>query len=189
MSDQYQSWNEEQLCEEEYFKGSVKPSCCSSPGEQYNVCAGAVAQWCLGDPRLTWGLWSPQLCHSVEALGLLPTRIMPQFWQCVCSVFWALLERVPSSPLVHKDPIVEPWPGYLIRLRQKQPPRWAMTLWQLFSYECDLALFSFWRPSVFQQPVIFLGADVTHPPAGDGKKPSIAAVSFIKFTWYFCHLG
>ncbi|TRY78962.1 hypothetical protein DNTS_014719 [Danionella cerebrum] len=31
------------------------------------------------------------------------------------------------------------------------------------------------RPSVFQQPVIFLGADVTHPPAGDGKKPSIAA--------------
>lgn len=33
------------------------------------------------------------------------------------------------------------------------------------------------RPVVFQQPVIFLGADVTHPPAGDGKKPSIAAVS------------
>ncbi|XP_032815439.1 protein argonaute-2 isoform X2 [Petromyzon marinus] len=32
------------------------------------------------------------------------------------------------------------------------------------------------RPAVFQQPVIFLGADVTHPPAGDGKKPSIAAV-------------
>nr|XP_023835711.1 protein argonaute-3-like [Salvelinus alpinus] len=31
------------------------------------------------------------------------------------------------------------------------------------------------RPSVFQQPIIFLGADVTHPPAGDGKKPSIAA--------------
>ena len=35
------------------------------------------------------------------------------------------------------------------------------------------------RPSVFQQPVIFLGADVTHPPAGDGKKPSIAAVSIM----------
>uniref|UniRef100_A0A3P9NUX8 Protein argonaute-3-like n=1 Tax=Poecilia reticulata TaxID=8081 RepID=A0A3P9NUX8_POERE len=32
------------------------------------------------------------------------------------------------------------------------------------------------KPSVFQQPIIFLGADVTHPPAGDGKKPSIAAV-------------
>ncbi|XP_013856459.1 protein argonaute-3, partial [Austrofundulus limnaeus] len=32
------------------------------------------------------------------------------------------------------------------------------------------------RPSVFQQPIIFLGADVTHPPAGDGKKPSLAAV-------------
>lgn len=37
-------------------------------------------------------------------------------------------------------------------------------------------IFIFFRPSVFQQPVIFLGADVTHPPAGDGKKPSIAAV-------------
>ena len=32
------------------------------------------------------------------------------------------------------------------------------------------------RPKVFEEPVIFLGADVTHPPAGDNKKPSIAAV-------------
>ncbi|CAG0893312.1 unnamed protein product [Cyprideis torosa] len=32
------------------------------------------------------------------------------------------------------------------------------------------------RPRVFNEPVIFLGADVTHPPAGDSKKPSIAAV-------------
>jgi eukaryotic translation initiation factor 2C len=32
------------------------------------------------------------------------------------------------------------------------------------------------RPKVFQEPVIFFGADVTHPPAGDGRKPSIAAV-------------
>ncbi|XP_033109683.1 protein argonaute-2-like isoform X1 [Anneissia japonica] len=32
------------------------------------------------------------------------------------------------------------------------------------------------RPAIFQEPVIFLGADVTHPPAGDEKKPSIAAV-------------
>jgi eukaryotic translation initiation factor 2C len=32
------------------------------------------------------------------------------------------------------------------------------------------------RPQVFREPVIFLGADVTHPPAGDTSKPSIAAV-------------
>lgn len=45
---------------------------------------------------------------------------------------------------------------------------------------------SWFRPSVFQQPVIFLGADVTHPPAGDGKKPSIAAVrlTILYFLFY-----
>ncbi|KRZ04635.1 Protein argonaute-2 [Trichinella zimbabwensis] len=32
------------------------------------------------------------------------------------------------------------------------------------------------RPKVFNEPVIFMGADITHPPAGDGRKPSIAAV-------------
>jgi eukaryotic translation initiation factor 2C len=32
------------------------------------------------------------------------------------------------------------------------------------------------RPAVFQSPVIFMGADVTHPPAGDDRKPSIAAL-------------
>lgn len=32
------------------------------------------------------------------------------------------------------------------------------------------------RPKVFNEPVIFFGCDVTHPPAGDNKKPSIAAV-------------
>jgi len=32
------------------------------------------------------------------------------------------------------------------------------------------------RPKVLNEPVIFLGADVTHPPAGDKKMPSIAAL-------------
>uniref|UniRef100_A0A1I8HLT8 Protein argonaute-2 n=1 Tax=Macrostomum lignano TaxID=282301 RepID=A0A1I8HLT8_9PLAT len=32
------------------------------------------------------------------------------------------------------------------------------------------------RPGVFREPVIFMGGDVTHPPAGDRSKPSIAAV-------------
>ena len=32
------------------------------------------------------------------------------------------------------------------------------------------------RPSLFKEPVMFLGATVTHPPAGDSRKPSIAAL-------------
>ncbi|VDP17098.1 unnamed protein product, partial [Onchocerca flexuosa] len=32
------------------------------------------------------------------------------------------------------------------------------------------------RPRIFTEPVIFLGCDITHPPAGDSRKPSIAAV-------------
>lgn len=32
------------------------------------------------------------------------------------------------------------------------------------------------RPNVFREPVIFMGADVTHPPASDRTKPSIAAI-------------
>ena len=32
------------------------------------------------------------------------------------------------------------------------------------------------RPQLFREPVIFMGATVTHPPAGDNKKPSIAAL-------------
>lgn len=51
----------------------------------------------------------------------------------------------------------------------------CVKLYLFLIYICYVHAYS--RPVVFQQPVIFLGADVTHPPAGDGKKPSIAAVS------------
>ncbi|EFP03408.1 hypothetical protein CRE_09584 [Caenorhabditis remanei] len=32
------------------------------------------------------------------------------------------------------------------------------------------------RPKIFSESVIFLGCDITHPPAGDSRKPSVAAV-------------
>ena len=32
-------------------------------------------------------------------------------------------------------------------------------------------------PAIFKEPVIVMGADVTHPAPGEKKKPSIAAVS------------
>jgi len=32
-------------------------------------------------------------------------------------------------------------------------------------------------PAVFREPVIFLGADVTHPPTGDRFKPTMSSVS------------
>ena len=56
----------------------------------------------------------------------------------------------------------------------------------LIPLECNLQCFVYIivdivsrRPRVFDEPVIFFGADVTHPPAGDMKKPSIAAVSSV----------
>ena len=44
-------------------------------------------------------------------------------------------------------------------------------------FVCSLS----YRPRIFHEPVIFMGADVTHPPAGDDKKPSIAAVCAVIF--------
>ena len=44
------------------------------------------------------------------------------------------------------------------------------------------------RPNVFREPVIFFGADVTHPPAGDKQRPSIAAVC-INLDMHHCCVG
>lgn len=62
-----------------------------------------------------------------------------------------------------------------------QPPPWPRRCHGARAAPGPLTLCFPHRPPVFQQPVIFLGADVTHPPAGDGKKPSIAAVSVHAF--------
>src|SRR5699024_7295983 len=61
---------------------------------------------------------------------------------------------------------------YLGAQHQVAPPL-GCAISRRFTHRLD---FLSHRPKVFNEPVIFLGADVTHPPAGDNKKPSIAAV-------------
>jgi len=41
-----------------------------------------------------------------------------------------------------------------------------------------------YSPAVFREPVIFLGADVTHPPSGDKFKPSLSSVSDCSICYY-----
>ena len=42
------------------------------------------------------------------------------------------------------------------------------------------------RPAVFREPIIFLGADVTHPPSGDRFKPTLSTVSTaVTFTLFY----
>jgi len=40
-----------------------------------------------------------------------------------------------------------------------------------------LVVCMYFSPAVFREPVIFLGADVTHPPTGDRFKPTMSSVS------------
>lgn len=95
--------------------------------------------------------------------------------------------------------------GWLIEFARRNIDKYgalttkAACLWHLWTHQCvnswpggwytllvlfclmktypKVLLLSACSPAVFREPIIFLGADVTHPPAGDSSKPSIAAVS------------
>lgn len=48
--------------------------------------------------------------------------------------------------------------------------------YQLFNFKCFLPTVNLIKLEGIVILVIFLGCDITHPPAGDSRKPSIAAV-------------
>lgn len=80
----------------------------------------------------------------------------------VCCELWHISMDVQVLRLVHSNA--------LIRLKIFAPAN--------YQYRLSIPGSSFYVPlsQVFNEPVIFLGADVTHPPVGDNRKPSIAAV-------------